>query len=75
MNKKGIHVISRRQGGWAVRSAGAAKATKVYTNQEEAVQFARESAKKEQSVLYIHRKDGTVKDRQCYGIDPFPPRH
>jgi hypothetical protein len=71
MNAKSKHVIPRQRGGWAVKSAGATRAGKVFENKAEAIKYARDTAKKEHGELYVHGKDGTVKERTNYGSDPF----
>lgn len=73
MAKSNQHVVPK-DGGWAVRKQGATKATKIFTNQSEAVQFARGVAKKQSGELFIHKADGTIRERRSYGNDPCPPR-
>ncbi len=73
MAKSNQHVVPK-DGGWAVRKQGAAKITKVFNTQNEAVQFARNVAKKNSGELFIHKADGTIRDRKSYGTDPCPPR-
>jgi len=41
---------------------------------EDAVTYARNGAMKERGDLYIHGKDGTIRERNSYGRDPFPPK-
>jgi len=72
--KKDQHVAPNPRGGWSVRHTGAARATRVFETQKDAIDFARRVARKESSELYIHRRDGTIKERDSYGYDPFPPR-
>lgn len=74
MSKKGKHVVPRKEGGWAVKTAGKARAGKVFENKTDAVKYARDSARKERGELYVHGRDGTIKERRSYGKDPFPPR-
>ena len=62
----GKHVVPRPHGEWAVRNSGAAKATKVFDTQAEAVAFGREAARRDGVELYVHRKDGTVGERDSY---------
>jgi hypothetical protein len=71
---KGQHVIPNLRGGWSVRHTGAARATRVFDRQEDAVEYARDIARKEHSELYVHRRDGTIREMSRYGNDPFPPR-
>jgi Uncharacterized protein conserved in bacteria (DUF2188) len=66
------HVVPDQYGGWSVRKAGANKARRAFGKKSEAVAYARELAKKAGGELYIHGKDGTVRERDTY--DPHPPR-
>ena len=70
----GKHVVPRPKGEWAVRTSGASKASRVFSTQAEAIQFGRSAAQKERTELYVHRKDGTIRERNSYGKDPFPPK-
>jgi adenine/guanine phosphoribosyltransferase-like PRPP-binding protein len=63
-------VVPRPNGEWAVRSSGAAKATKVFGTQAAAIRFGRNAAKKDGVEFYVHRKDGTIRERDSYGRDP-----
>lgn len=75
MAKRSNHVVpSSKPGGWAVKKAGSIRATKSFSQKEEAVKFARELSRREMTELYIHKKDGTVQERNSYGKDPFPPK-
>jgi hypothetical protein len=74
MSKNSQHVVPKAEGGWSVRRTGAAKATRNFESQKEAVNFAKELARKQNGEVYIHGKDGTIRDRNSYGSDPMPPR-
>ncbi|GGE38879.1 hypothetical protein GCM10011367_11640 [Marinicauda pacifica] len=71
--KPGQHVSPRGQG-WAVRRAGASRATVVVDTQEEAIARAKAIAQRQGTELYIHGRDGRIRERNSYGNDPFPPR-
>jgi uncharacterized protein YdaT len=73
VTKKSTHVVPRNVG-WAVKKEGASRASKNFTTQADAVKFAKQLAQKEKAELYVHRRDGTIRDRLSYGNDPFPPR-
>ena len=73
MAKRDQHVVPHN-GDWAVRGAGSRRATSVHPTQREAADAAREIARNQRSELFIHRKDGRIRDRSSYGNDPFLPR-
>ena len=68
MNKS-QHVVQTRDGNWAVRKSGAARASRVFPTQADAVQYARDAARKEGAEMYVHRGDGTITDRDSYRTD------
>lgn len=57
-----------------VRKAGAAKATRVFPTQREAVEAARKIARNQKTELYVHGRDGRIRDRSTFGSDPYPPK-
>ena len=73
MSSKSQHVTPKG-GKWAVRSSGSSRASRVVSTQAEAVEIARERAKREGSELYIHGRDGRIRERSSYGKDSHPPR-
>lgn len=74
MSKPSKHVVPSSSGGWAVKNAGAVRASKTFETQRQAVDYGRTAAKKVGTELYIHGRDGTIKDKRSYGNDPIPPR-
>jgi len=74
MATKGKHVVPRQSGGWAVKTAGKSRAGRVFEKKADAVDYARDAAKREHGELYVHGKDGTIKERRSYGNDPYPTR-
>ena len=74
MPKKDVHVVPHPQGGWATKTEGASRAGRVTETQREAIERAREQAKREGVEVVIHRKDGTIRDSDSYGNDPNPPK-
>lgn len=74
MSKKSQHVVPKTEGGWSVRKTGASKATRTFDTQKEALNYARDLARKQSGEVYIHGKDGTVRSRDSYGSDPHPPK-
>lgn len=67
-------MLPNPKGGWSVRQYGAARATRVFDHKEDAVSFARSLARKASSDLYIHRRDGTIQERDSFGHDPRPAK-
>lgn len=73
MSGKTQHVVPNSKGEWVVRRSGSARATRVFETRHGAVKYAKRLARKSGAELYIHRGDGTVQARDCYGVDPHPP--
>ena len=73
MAQKSIHVTPRN-GKWAVRSAGKAKAGKGVSTQKEAIDIAKERAKRDGGEVYVHGRNGRIRERSTYGKDPYPPK-
>jgi hypothetical protein len=69
MSKRGQHVVPSG-GKWSVRRAGATRASGTYNTQQEAIDKARKLAKSQQTELYIHGRDGRIRERDSYGKDP-----
>ena len=75
MTKRSNYVVpSREKGGWAVRKSSSTRVSKSFNRKEDAVKYGRELSRKEQTELYIHKKNGSIQDRNSYGKDPFPPK-
>ena len=73
MAKRNQHVVPR-DGDWAVKGAGANRATEVFDTKQEAVNRAREIAQNQGTELFIHGRDGKIQSRDSHGNDPFPPK-
>lgn len=73
MAKAGQHVVPSG-GRWSVRRAGASKASNTYPTQDQAITRAREIARNQKTELYIHGRDGRIRERNSYGSDPHPPK-
>lgn len=67
------HVIPH-SGGWAVKRAGASRDTKIFSKQSQAVNFARNIARNKGSELFIHSREGRIRERNTYGKDNSPPK-
>ncbi|BBD71002.1 DUF2188 domain-containing protein (plasmid) [Nostoc sp. UHCC 0926] len=66
---KDQHIVPHSEG-WAVKSEGASKATKVFDTQQKAIEKGREIAINQQSELLIHNQKGQIRERNSYGNDP-----
>lgn len=74
MAKKPIHVVPNPDGGWNSKREGASRASGHFDTQKEAIEAARETARRDKTELSIHGKDGRIREKDSYGNDPFPPR-
>lgn len=70
MSKKDYFVVSRPQGGWAVKKGGAQRASVVTGTQAESIQAGKSLAKKNNGELTIQGKDGKFREKNSYGDDP-----
>jgi uncharacterized protein YdaT len=73
MARKNQHVVPHPDG-WAVKSEGASKASSVHSTQKEAISRGREVAQNQGSELFIHGRDGQIRERDSHGNDPHPPK-
>ncbi len=73
MSKKGQHVVPNK-GEWSVKKAGASKASSTHATQAEAIKVATKVAQNQKTELYIHGRDGRIRERNSYGNDPHPPK-
>lgn len=72
MASKSLHVVPRDRK-WAVRRTGSERATKLFDSQKDAIARGRQIARNEGTELYIHGRDGRIRERDSYGRDPHPP--
>lgn len=73
MPTKGQHVVPNG-GKWSVRRAGASRVSGTFVTQQEAIERARELAKNQSTELYVHGRDGRIRERTSYGADPVPSK-
>lgn len=67
------HVVTHN-GQWAVRKENSQKVTKQFPTQKEAIKYGEKIARNNHSELFIHGKNGKIRDRNSYGNDPYPPK-
>ena len=70
---KNQHVVPTN-GRWGVRGEGNSRLASTFDTQTEAIARAREISINQQSELFIHGRDGRIRERDSHGNDPFPPR-
>ena len=58
----------------SVRRSGAARASRVFDSQRDAVTFSKQVARNEGAEIYVHRPDGTIREKHAYGADAIPPK-
>lgn len=73
MTKRNQHVVPHGSD-WAVRGAGAERATSVHGTQAEAISRAREISRNQGTELLVHGRNGQIRERDSHGRDRFPPR-
>lgn len=73
MSKPGQHVVPNGNK-WRVRKSGSSKASGVFSTQQAAIKEATKIAKNQGTEVYIHGRDGRIRERNSYGGDPHPPK-
>ena len=74
MPKGDQHVVPH-DGGWAVRGEGNSRVTSTHNTQREAIDAGREIAGNQGGELFIHGRDGRIRERDTVrGNDPYPPK-
>lgn len=72
--KKAIHVGPTRDGRWYVKTAGNEKRHRIVDTMGEAIVIGRRIAMNRGTELIVHRTDGSIRSKDSFGVDPFPPR-
>jgi len=54
--------------------AGGQRASSVHETQREAIDRAREISRNQNSELFVHGRDGRIRERDSHGNDPNPPK-
>ena len=68
------HYVVHKDDHWSVKKGGGERSIKNFDRKEDAVNFAREVSKNQESELIIHRKDNVIQNSDSHGHDPCPPR-
>ena len=70
MPKKGdVHVVPS-DAGWRVKIEGSSRARSTHSTQAEATRAGRDVARRNESELLVHGRDGQIRARNTYGKDP-----
>ena len=70
---KNQHIVPHG-GKWAIKGAGNEKATKIVETHNKAFEIGREIAINQGSELFVHGRNGQIRERNSYGNDSFPPK-
>jgi len=71
--KKGQHVVPSAEG-WSVRKTGSPRVTRTFSTQQDAIDAATRIARNQRTEVYVHGRDGRIRERNSYGDDTYPPR-
>jgi uncharacterized protein YdaT len=63
---KGQHVVPNK-GSWSVKRAGASRASSTHATQAEAIQAATKIAKNQRTDVFVHGRDGRIRERKDPG--------
>jgi hypothetical protein len=67
------HVVPR-DGGWAVKPEGGQRVSSVHGTQCAAIDRGREVSRNQHSELFVHGRDGRIRERDSRGRDPNPTK-
>ena len=73
MPGKNQHVVPH-EGKWVVKGEGNQRATSIHDTQAAVTERAREIARRQNSELMVHGRDGEIRSRDSFGHDPYPPK-
>lgn len=68
------HVVPNPNGGWDVRKSGGERASVHTDTKQEAINRGREISQNQKTEFVIHKKDGTIGQKDSHGNDPCPPK-
>lgn len=71
--RKNVHVV-HEDNQWKIKKEGNQRSTSTHKQKDVAVKRGRKEAEKEGSELIIHKRDGTIQDKESHGNDPNPPK-
>ena len=59
---------------WGIKGEGNTRYTSIFDKQSDAIAAARQISRNQQSELFIHGRNGQIRERDSHGNDPFPAR-
>lgn len=65
--------IVKRPEGWGVIRDGAERASRVFETQQQAIDYGRPIARRDETELRVQDRHGKWRDSDSYGGDPHPP--
>lgn len=71
--KSSQHVVPHPDG-WAVRKSGSDRVSQVFDTQQQAIDRAREISINQGAELFIHGRNGQIRERDSHGNDTCPPK-
>ena len=69
---KNQHVVPTR-GRWGIRDESNSRLTSTFDRQSDAIATARQISRNQHSELFIHGRNGQIRERDSHGKEPFPP--
>ena len=57
-----------------IKGEGTSRLTSTFDRQSDAIATVRQISKTQHSELFIHGRNGQIRERDSHGKDPFPPR-
>ena len=73
IDEKNQHVVPAGDK-WGIKGEGNSRLTSTFDRQSDAIAAARQISKNQHSELFIHGRNGRIRERDSHGKDPFPPR-
>jgi len=74
MSKKNQHIVPTKDGKWGVRGEKNQRLSSKHDTQKEAIEQGKEICENQGTELFVHGKDGKIRERSSYGNDPYPPK-
>jgi len=74
MGRDTHRVMPHKDGGWQIKRDGDERASHRGGTQSELIDTAREISRNQGTELQIHRRDGTIRQSDSHGNDPYPPK-